>query len=53
MVEANYGLQQVALQARLAHAAITVAQHEAEKAVERRLRGQGLKTSVHRRDERS
>ena len=43
MVEANYSLQQVALQARLAHAAITLAQREAEKAVKQALRGQGLK----------
>jgi hypothetical protein len=43
MVEANYSLQQAALQARLAHATITLAKYEAEKAVKLALKGQGLK----------
>jgi hypothetical protein len=33
MVEANYSLQHAALRARLAHAAISLAQREAKKAV--------------------
>ena len=43
MIETIPSLQQVALQARLAHAAITLAKYEAEKAVRQALRGQGLK----------
>ena len=43
MVEATNSVQQVALRARLAHAAITLARHEAEKAVKQALKGQGLK----------
>ena len=43
MIETIPSLQQVALQARLAHAAITLAKNEAEKAVKQALRGQGLK----------
>jgi hypothetical protein len=43
MVEANHSLQQVALRARLAQAAITLAHREAEKAVKQALQRQGLK----------
>ena len=43
MVEAIPSLQQVALQARLAHAAITLARQQAEKTVKQALKGQGLK----------
>jgi hypothetical protein len=43
MAEANHSLQQAALQARLARAAIILAQREAEKAVKLALKGQGLK----------
>jgi len=43
MIETIPSLQQAALQARLAQAAITLAQHEAEKAVKQALKGQGLK----------
>jgi hypothetical protein len=51
MVEANHSLQRVALQARLAHAAIPLAQHEAEKAVKLVLKGQGLKPQYFARRE--
>ena len=43
MIETTPSLQQVALQARLAHAAITLARREAEKAVEMALKRQGKK----------
>ena len=43
MVETIHSLQQVALHTRLAHATITLAQYEAEKAVKLALKGQGLK----------
>jgi hypothetical protein len=43
MVEANYNVQQAALRARLAQAAITQPRCEAEKAVKLALKGQGLK----------
>ena len=43
MVEANHSLQEVALQARLAQATITLARQQAEKAVKGQLQLQGLK----------
>ena len=43
MVEANHSLQEVALQARLAQATITLARQQAEKAVKSQLQRQGLK----------
>ena len=43
MIETTPSLQHAALRTRLAQAAITLAQHEAEKAVKLALRGQGLK----------
>ena len=43
MIETISSLQQAALRTRLAQAAITLAQREAEKAVKLALRGQGLK----------
>jgi hypothetical protein len=43
MIETIPSLQQVALRARLAQAAITLAKREAEKAVKQALKGRGLK----------
>jgi hypothetical protein len=43
MTETTPSLQEVAVQARLAHAVITLTKREAEKAVKLALRGQGLK----------
>ena len=43
MVEANHSPQEVALQARLAQATITLARQQAEKAVKGQLQLQGLK----------
>jgi hypothetical protein len=43
MIETISSLQHAALRTRLAQAAITLAQREAEKAVKLALRGQGLK----------
>jgi hypothetical protein len=42
VVEANYSLQQAALRARLAHAAMTLARREAENAVKQALKRQGV-----------
>ena len=46
MVEANHSLQQVALWARLARAAITLAQREAEKHVKRSIAATGIKPAL-------
>ena len=43
MIETIPSVQQVALRARLAQAAITLAKREAEKAVKQALKGRGLK----------
>ena len=46
MVEATHNVQQAQLRGRLAQAAMTLAQYEAEKAVKQALKGQGLKLST-------
>ena len=48
MVEANHSLQEVALQARLAQATITLARQQAEKAVKRPAPAPRSQASVHR-----
>ena len=47
MIETIPSVQQVALRARLAQAAITLAKREAEKAVKQALKGRGLKPQYH------
>jgi hypothetical protein len=48
MIEAIPSLQQVALCTRLAHAAVTLAKREAEKAVKQALMGKGSSLSTSR-----